>query len=427
MRVTNLSGFDLRAPLMLVLDPARYFAGTPVGMGIGSGGLWLLDIGAALPNGVLAPGASTTVRTVTLNNPRGQHIELGSGVYALPYPNSSPVFDGPPPPAATAGQAWTWQPLALDPDGAVVTYVLLTAPAGMAFDPATGALSWLPTAASPAQSSVVLRAYDTRGGFATRAFAIDVAGGNRAPSLDLPPTVRLVEGQPFALPMIAADPEGTLLSYAVDLLPPGARFDPVRQLLEWTPASDQAGTYRGVRFTVTDSTNTTVRIVDFIVDPVNAAPVLRGIPDRIVRQGDPVRFTVVADDADGDPVAYALASPLRGGSIDPTTGVFSWTPPYDLAGSFDLVFRATDGRTTGERKVRLTVVNANVAPVFDPVENLSVLEGEALTLRLFAFDADNPHFIRQIRLDDGALAPLEGTPPTVTYGSGALPAGATFD
>ena len=46
-------------PLMLVLDPSRYFLGTPVGAAPHTDGLWLLDLGNALPNGVLAPGAST--------------------------------------------------------------------------------------------------------------------------------------------------------------------------------------------------------------------------------------------------------------------------------------------------------------------------------------------------------------------------------
>ena len=41
----------------------------------------------------------------------------------------------------------------------------------------------------------MLRVYDTRGGYATQTFTIDVQGGNRAPTLDLPPTQRLREGQ----------------------------------------------------------------------------------------------------------------------------------------------------------------------------------------------------------------------------------------
>ena len=42
---------------------------------------------------------------------------------------------------------------------------------------------------------VQLRVYDTRGGYATQSFTIEVAGGNRAPALDLPVTQTLREGE----------------------------------------------------------------------------------------------------------------------------------------------------------------------------------------------------------------------------------------
>ena len=43
--------------------------------------------------------------------------------------------------AATAGQAYAYQAVASDPDGAVITYLLLDGPAGLVLDGATGTLS----------------------------------------------------------------------------------------------------------------------------------------------------------------------------------------------------------------------------------------------------------------------------------------------
>src|SRR6185436_17064366 len=108
VKVTNKTDYDLRVPLLLVLDPSRYFQGTAIGAPLRDDGLWLLDIGQGLPNGVFAPGASTTVRTVTLTNPQSQHVNLGSGVYALAYPNTSPAFTTAPNEAATVGTEYVY-------------------------------------------------------------------------------------------------------------------------------------------------------------------------------------------------------------------------------------------------------------------------------------------------------------------------------
>ncbi len=428
VRVTSTTDYDLLGPLMLVLDPARYFRGTPMGATATPGGLWLLDVGAGLTGGRLRPGESTVVRTVTLSNVDGQHGQLGFGLYALPYPNTAPGFVSAPITAATAGTPYSATIAASDPDGAVVTYVLLDAPAGMTLDPVTGALAWSPTAASPAQVSVVLRAYDTRGGHSTQAFAIDVAGGNRAPDVMAVPAVhRIAEGEAFSFTLSASDPDGDALSVFAEDLPAGAFFDNQTATFDWTPAQGQAGEYPPVSFHVTDGVNTVVRTVRFIVTPENAAPQIGGIADRTVRQGDPIRFVLSAVDPEGDRIYFTTPDLPGGAFLDANTGAFEWTPPFDVAGDIVLRFRASDGKLFTERTTTLHVLNVNAPPAFDDLAGLEVLEGETIDFRAFAFDADNPGVIPQDRTSDGSLTAREGSDPTVTYTVSGLPAGATFD
>src|SRR5439155_19294348 len=47
--------------------------------------------------------------------------------------------------------------------------------------------------------------------------------------------------------------------------------------------------------------------------------------------------------------------------------------------------------------------------------------------RALALDPDNPGFVPPTRNADGSLTPGGGSPATVTYTVGGLPAGATFD
>jgi len=46
VRVTNTAQYALRLPLLLVLDPSRYFGGTAQGTTTRPDGLWLIDLGA---------------------------------------------------------------------------------------------------------------------------------------------------------------------------------------------------------------------------------------------------------------------------------------------------------------------------------------------------------------------------------------------
>ena len=427
VKVTNTTDYDLLAPLVLVLDPARFFAGLPAGAAVQStSGLWLIDLSLAATR--LAPGASTTVQTVTIQNQLNQRADFGYGIYALPYPNTAPVLDSVPETVARVGEAYRYDAHATDADGAVTAYILLSAPAGMQIDSTTGVVTWLPQAGTPAQASAVVRAYDARGGSATQAFAIDVVGGNRAPAMDqLPAVINLREGRSFSLFINSYDPDGEAVSYFADRLPPGATFDSKRAMFEWTPGFDQAGEYGDVRFYVSDGTNTVSRSVKFVVDSVSATPQVHGIPDRTVRQGDPIRFTVRADDADGDPLSFSAMELPAGAFLNPNTGVFEWSPAFYQAGDFTIRFFASDGTTFGERATTIHVTNVNAAPVFDPFERVSVIENEALGLSIFAFDPDNPGFQPQVRVADGTLTTLEGSPPSVVYAAVDLPTGAVFD
>src|SRR5262249_13102668 len=141
--VTNITDAAILAPLTLLLDPAQYFQGEPVGIATHTNdGLWLINLGTGLPNGQLLPGQSTTAQTVTINNPLNQHLAVGHGIFAIPAANQKPIFDSDPVTVAIAGEQYSYQVAAHDPDGNPITYVLWDAPNGMTLDSETGLLTW---------------------------------------------------------------------------------------------------------------------------------------------------------------------------------------------------------------------------------------------------------------------------------------------
>jgi glucose/arabinose dehydrogenase len=106
--------------------------------------------------------------------------------------NSAPTIQGSPSTSIVAGQAYSFQPTASDPDGDTLTFSVSNKPSWAAFDTSTGKISGTPTAADVATySSIRVTVSDGKGGSASTAmFAITVTDlGNGSVTLSwTPPT-----------------------------------------------------------------------------------------------------------------------------------------------------------------------------------------------------------------------------------------------
>jgi hypothetical protein len=105
---------------------------------------------------------------------------------------------------------------------------------------------------------------------------------------------------------------------------------------------------------------------------INRAPKMKAMPGvRQLDVGATYTLQVRATDADGDPMRFGILlhraptnSPIasqapRGSSIDPATGMFSWTPTPDQAGPWLVLFWVTDARGDGSYDfVKVNVRNA---------------------------------------------------------------------
>ncbi len=116
--ITNSSDRDLLLPLVLMLDPAEGYEGVPRdAAGQTPMGQWLIDLSDALASGdALEPGDRTVGRTITIDNPDWRRVDYAAGFSAHQGANQSPVFDSQPVTDAVAGQPYTYQVDAHDPD-----------------------------------------------------------------------------------------------------------------------------------------------------------------------------------------------------------------------------------------------------------------------------------------------------------------------
>jgi PKD repeat protein len=142
---------------------------------------------------------------------------------------------------------------------------------------------------------------------------------------------------------------------------------------------------------------------------VNSPPALTPIGNKTVNEGELLQFTVTATDPDGDAVTYSASNLPSDAIFDSLTGNFSWIPDYTQAGNYSVTFTATDNgipQMSASETITITVGITNQPPVFTPIGNKTVNEGEFLHFTITATDPDGD---------------------AVRYSTSNLPPGATFD
>jgi hypothetical protein len=305
-----------------------------------------------------------------------------------------------------------------DPDaGQTLNYSLEPgAPATAQINATTGAFTWTPSEAEgPGTFEFQVRVTDNGSPAlsAVRPVTIQVLEANTPPSLAAVPPVNGKVGVPLTLQLNGSDtdlPVQTLAYRLADPLP-GALLNPATGFFEWTPGAAQAGNVP-VRFIVSDSGSPGLEgdlVVQFVIAP-NQVPTLAEIAPVSGPELAALTFTASGADADaGQTLTYSLGAGAPAGAlIDPTTGVFTWTPgEADGPGTFPVVVRVTDNGLPpqfAERTVTLTVTEANVAPVLAAIPSGTGKVGTLLTFTLQGSDTDLPKQTLTYRL----VTALEG-------------------
>src|SRR5262249_40589601 len=133
------------------------------------------------------------------------------------------------------------------------------------------------------------------------------------------------------------------------------------------------------------------------VRELNAPPVLDPIANQTVDEGSLLRLPLTATDPDvpANTLTFSL-DPVTpaGASIDPATGVFTWTPTEAQGpGSTPIPGRVPDNgppALSDSKTFPVTVNEVNQPPVLNPIGNRTVNEGGLLTFTASASDPDLP-------------------------------------
>src|SRR5207302_1709506 len=142
-------------------------------------------------------------------------------------------------------------------------------------------------------------------------------------------------------------------------------------------------------------TNFTPRAAN-VVNQTNRPPILNTINNVPGNELALITFTASATDPDtGQTLTFTLdpGSPA-GASINPGTGVFSWTPTEAQGpSSYATTVRVTDNGSppmSDPETITVTVNEVNTAPTLNPINNLTNFELLPITFTATASDSDLP-------------------------------------
>lgn len=305
------------------------------------------------------------------------------------------------------------------------------APAGAAIDPTTGVFTWTPTPAQNNTTNIIMVRVSDGVMSDAKSVIVVVSDANNPPVLAALANKTVNEKTALTFTATGSDPDGDTLAYSLEAgAPSGASINAGTGAFSWTPTEAQGpGTYT-ITVRVTDNALPNLsdtKTFTVAVNEVNLAPALNPISSKTVNEKAALTFTAMASDADlpANTKTFSLdAGAPTGASIDPATGVFTWTPTEAQGPAvYPITVRVTDNnpdatnskQMSDAKTFTVTVNEANEPPALPAIADKTANEKSALTLALAATDADLPANTLTYSLDSGAPAGASLDPATGVF------------
>lgn len=278
--------------------------------------------------------------------------------------NNAPLFVSIPVTLARAGEPYTYDVDAVGTPPPL--YALVTAPAGMGIDEATGVITWTPTTQQVGSAAVVVRAANANG-TSEQNFTVLVQPSASAPKIQSTPPVEVIAGETYMYQLFASGAPAP--TYSLDTAPAGMTVDPGRGVVIWTPSRAQAGTH-AVTLRATNAAGADTQSWDLAV---LAAPRLALIPDQTAEAGRVFTLRAVAE---GHPAPrFALPLAPTGMTIDADSGIVTWTPTTgDIGIVYPVRLEARNKAGAQEQSFTVTVTSPTAidAPPVADVQSITL-------------------------------------------------------
>ena len=180
----------------------------------------------------------------------------------------------------------------------------------------------------------------------TKEIYVKVVPKNRAPVLEKIEDMTVIAGDIITIEPKAYDPNGDNLSYSISGLTDKAIYK---------TTSEDIGENE-VTITATDGDLSDTKFFNVIVksaESANSAPMIEGLKDIIIKEGQSFTISPIITDANDDTVTV---------SYEGLENKSSYTASFDMAGEYDVKVIADDGVNKIVKVVHVTILDVNRAP-----------------------------------------------------------------
>jgi hypothetical protein len=283
--------------------------------------------------------------------------------------------------------------------GQTLTFGLSGAPAGATISPSTGAFAWTPSEAQGPDTYTFDVTVTDGTAVTSQSITVEVNEVNTAPTLsNVPANPTVARGTPLAFTATATDPDlvhglGNALTFSLVGAPAGAVIDPSTGVFTWTPTSSTTLGVYTFQVRVTDDGVPSLSDSKTVIATVtgNTPPSLSGVPTlATVNEQTQLTFTAVGTDPDPQTLTYSLVGAPSGATIDPSTGVFTWTPSEAQGpNTFAFAVAVSDGLATVSQPITVIVNEVNTAPTLSNVPAAATTApGSTVAFTATATDSD---------------------------------------
>jgi hypothetical protein len=235
-----------------------------------------------------------------------------------------------------------------------VVFVELLANGFLSIDAATGPTNdnWTGTV------EILVNASDRWGSTTfSNMFKVIIKNVPDPPEITSQPNLIAVPGEQYVYNVTAVDGDNETLEFSLPHAPQNMTIDSALGNISWLPAS---GGKFDISISVTDGNFTVFQ--NYTINIPNRLPWITNttVPEALVET--PFDYLIPAVDDDGDTLKFSFVTPVLGMSLDPSTGLISWTPAQ--SGTYNVSVAISDGKDTLTYDFCITVRQPNRAPRF---------------------------------------------------------------
>ena len=325
---------------------------------------------------------------------------------------------------ATQGELYSYGMEVSDPDPAdTITYSLSVSPSGMTINPSTGLIFWTPCNSQVGDNDITVVAADNDGFSNEQNFIISVADINDPPQITSTAVTSATENQPYSYDINGHDPDRSdNITYSLPLSPSGMTINPSTGLILWTPCDSQTGD-NDVSVMVEDQDGL-FHVQSFTIPTtdVNNPPNITSTAVTTATEDQSYSYEVDDYDPDKNDIhTYSLTTSPSDMTIDPNTGLVSWTPSNSHVGTNDVTVVVEDQNGLYDtQSFVITVLDMNDPPQIISTAETTATVGATYSYDVEALDPDSPNTLTYSLTtspEDMTIDPLTGLIQWTPYNS----------